>query len=102
MKTALLPAMRLFPGQKKATLEQCAEVWAPCTVQIMTKDNGKVRFVVGSGFGGYDPILDAQHDQTGANLGTFTQIGEVRLNEDGIIAFQQGMFYESAPVLVYK
>ena len=106
MSTSLLPAMCLFPGKKKATLEQCAEVWAPCTIQVMLTENDKPRFVVGSGHGGYDSVLEVRHDQTGARMGTFRQIGEVHFDQEGkqILKMQLkgAVIPEAASVLVYK
>lgn len=107
--TALLPATQCLFNKNKATLEDIASVWAPCTVQVMDREqNGKVvtRFVVGCGHGGYDRALHARHDQTGVYLGYFTQFGEVLLDQDGKIVkmtVDDGRTLPlTAPVLVYK
>ena len=107
--TALLPATQCIFNKNKATLAEVASIWAPCTVQVMERElNGKraVRFVVGSGHGGYDKQLSARHDQTFAYLGEFSQFGEVRMDGDGKIIMQQVdegyELPEKAAVLVYK
>lgn len=108
--TALLPATQCIFNKNKATVAEVASIWAPCTIQVMTRElgNGKraVRFVVGSGHGGYDRQFAARHDQNFSDLGYFTQFGEIRLDGEGKVIMQQVddgyELPEKAPVLVYK
>ena len=107
--TALLPATQCLFNKNKATLEEIASVWAPCTVQVMDRElNGKsaVRFVVGCGTGGYDRHLSVKHDQNFSYLGEFSQFGEIHLDDTGKVIMQQvddgRELPAKAPVLVYK
>lgn len=109
-KVALLPATRCLFEKNKVTVAEIATVWKGCTIQVMdcTGSNGKtnVRFVVGYGAGGYDKSFNAKHDQTWASIGHFEQFGEIHLDKDGNIVYEQvdegRRMPESAPVLVYK
>lgn len=109
-KVALLPATRCLFNKNKATVAEIATVWTGSTIQVMdcTGSNGKtaVRFVVGYGHGGYDKSFDAKHDQTWASIGRFEQFGEIHLDQDGNVIYEQvdegRSIPASAPVLVYK
>jgi hypothetical protein len=107
--TALLPVGKCFHNKVKLNLEEIADIWAPCTVQVMERekpDGHKTTvFVVGSGHGGYDRSFPVVHDQTHAFLGHYTQFAEVQLDKDGnIIKMSMGdrAIPKAAPVHVYK
>jgi hypothetical protein len=107
--TALLPVGNCFFNSRKLNMEQIASIWAPCTVQVMmvdrpNADKPALRFVVGSGLGGYDKQFTAIHDQNDSLLGDYTQINEIHLNQDGSIAFKANDLHvgDKAAVHVYK
>ncbi len=108
--TALLPATQCLFNKNKGTLADIASVWAPCTVQVMDREqNGKTatRFVVGCGIStNYDKSFDARHDQSFAGLGYFQQFALIHLDQDGKVILQQvdegREVPASAPILVYK
>jgi len=106
--TALLPVGKCFHNKVKLNLQEIADIWAPCTVQVMEREktDGKTTtvFVVGSGLGGYDRSFPVVHDQTNAFLGHYTQFGEVHLDQDGKVVkmAMSRPIPKSAPVHVYK
>ncbi len=101
--TALLPATMALFGKNKATLQEAATIWKNSTVQIMENESGKLRFVIGYGHSeGYVKTFCAHHDQTGARLGAFHEVGRALIGADGAIIDQSGNVPESAPILVYK
>lgn len=107
--TALLPVGKCFHNKVKLTLDEVADIWAPCTVQVMEREKSDghtgVVFVVGCGHGGYDRQFPVVHDQTNAYLGYYTQFAEVQLNQDGTIkkmTMGERAIPKSAPVHVYK
>ena len=105
--TALLPATMALFGKKKATPHEAATVWKNSTIQVMLNESGKMRFVIGSGKPeGYQAHFYAHHDQTGARLGSFEQIGTMTINQYGNITAVDGPSEEflsvAAPILVYK
>lgn len=109
-KTALLPATKCLFDKNKVNFEEIASIWAPCTVQVMDRElRGKTarRFVVGSGKGGYDLEFEAAHDQTGAALGTFTEVASYYIEDENgenieLLRGDAEVEIKTAPVLVYK
>lgn len=100
--TALLPATMALFGKKKATLQEVATIWKNSTVQVMENESGKLRFVIGYGHSDYAKTFCAHHDQTGARIGCFREVGLVRISGQGAVQFQSGNVPTSAPILVYK
>lgn len=108
--TSLLPVSNCFFNKRKLNLEEIASIWAPCTVQVMMverprhEDKPVLRFVVGSGTGGYDKSFTAYHDQNFSQLGYYKQVNEIHLDSDGKVAFKENDLHvnDSAAVHVYK
>lgn len=106
--TALLPVGKCFHNKVKLNLQEIADIWAPCTVQVMEREKSDghkgIVFVVGSGHGGYDREFPVVHDQTSAYLGYYTQVGEVHIDDNGIKVIEEGDagIPRTAPVHVYK
>lgn len=107
--TALLPVGKCFHNKVKLNLQEIADIWAPCTVQVMEREKSDghtgIVFVVGSGLGGYDREFPVVHDQTSAYLGYYTQVGEVHIDDDNnikVVEEGDAGIPKSAPVHVYK
>lgn len=109
--TALLPATMALHDKKKVSI---AEIGAgnhfngqryKTTVQIahLDGDPKKVRFITGSGHGGYESKYDAHHDQTGARLGRMHVVNTVHLDGHEIVHHDNTLHLgDKAPRLVYK
>lgn len=112
---ALLPATKALWNKNKVGIDDIAKQWGKgkYTVQVAhvhgsewERDRGgkpKLRFVVGSGHGGYDDKFHAHHDQTGAKAGYHHIVNNVHI-EDGKVVHQDNDLHvnDKAAVHVYK
>lgn len=79
----ILPASQYLFGKLKVTLADTMQVWDDVTVVVCLNETGHVRFISGTS-GSYGEIGQRQamqHDQTGANMGTWTVINEVSVKK---------------------
>lgn len=77
---AILPAAQAIFNKTKVTIAEIASFWKEGTVVIMEKPNGHYHFIAGAS-GGYSNIgawRDCYHDQTGAQMGRWKVLEEVR------------------------